>query len=71
MSDPISVQRAVARRGGGQERLDAQHARGKLTARERIAQLLDADSFQEIAPYIRTGTGTLAWISSGMPVTGS
>jgi propionyl-CoA carboxylase beta chain len=52
MSDPISEHRAAARRGGGQERVDAQHARGKLTARERITQLLDADSFQEIAPYI-------------------
>ncbi len=52
MTDPISEHRAAIRRGGGQERVDAQHARGKLTARERITQLLDADSFQEIAPYI-------------------
>ena len=33
--------------GGGQERIDAQHARGKLTARERIHVLLDPDSFEE------------------------
>ena len=33
--------------GGGQKRIDQQHERGKLTARERLAQLLDADSFQE------------------------
>ena len=51
MSDPISVQRAAVRLGGGQARIDAQHAKNKLTARERIAQFLDADSFQEIAPY--------------------
>ena len=51
MSDPISVHRATVRLGGGQARIDAQHARGKLTARERVAQFLDADSFQEIAPY--------------------
>lgn len=52
MADPISDKRAAARLGGGQERIDAQHARGKLTARERLDQLLDACSFQEIAPYM-------------------
>ena len=34
--------------GGGQQRVSAQHARGKLTARERIDQLLDSDSFVEV-----------------------
>lgn len=34
--------------GGGQERVEAQHSRGKLTARERIELLLDKESFQEI-----------------------
>jgi propionyl-CoA carboxylase beta chain len=33
--------------GGGAKRIDTQHARGKLTARERIALLLDQDSFRE------------------------
>ena len=50
--DPIAERRAAARRGGGQERVDAQHARGKLTARERIKRMLDAQSFEEIAPYV-------------------
>ena len=50
--DPIAEHRARARRGGGQKRIDAQHARGKLTARERIERLLDADSFEELAPYV-------------------
>ena len=60
MHDPISAQRVAARLGGGQERIDAQHERGKLTARERINRLLDPDSFQEIAPYMahrHTGFG--------------
>ena len=39
-------QRALA--GGGQKRIDEQHRRGKLTARERLALLLDEGSFQEI-----------------------
>lgn len=34
--------------GGGQARIDAQHAKGKLTARERLEVLLDADSFREL-----------------------
>jgi len=39
--------RAEARLGGGQERIDKQHAAGRLTARERIDMLLDPGSFEE------------------------
>ena len=39
--------------GGGQKRIDAQHARGKLTARERIALLLDRDSFEEFDTFVQ------------------
>jgi propionyl-CoA carboxylase beta chain len=39
--------RVGARQGGGQRRVDAQHGKGKLTARERIEVLFDADSFEE------------------------
>lgn len=39
--------RSDARLGGGQRRIDAQHAKGKLTARERVELLLDEDSFEE------------------------
>ena len=42
----------AARIGGGQERIDAQHARGKLTARERIDLLLDPGSFVEMDMYV-------------------
>ncbi|WMJ71649.1 acyl-CoA carboxylase subunit beta [Cytophagaceae bacterium ABcell3] len=38
--------------GGGQKRIDAQHKRGKLTARERIALLLDEGSFEEIGKFV-------------------
>jgi propionyl-CoA carboxylase beta chain len=38
--------------GGGQHRIDEQHARGKLTARERIFILLDKNSFQEIDKFV-------------------
>ena len=59
-ADPVAAHRSAAHRGGGQERVDAQHARGKLTARERITRILDADTFEEIAPYVEhrhTGFG--------------
>lgn len=39
--------RADALLGGGQKRIDTQHARGKLTARERISLLVDEGSFRE------------------------
>jgi propionyl-CoA carboxylase beta chain len=43
----LEEKRAAARLGGGQRRIDAQHAKGKLTARERIELLLDPSSFEE------------------------
>jgi len=43
----LEEKRAAARLGGGQKRIDAQHAKGKLSARERIELLLDAKSFEE------------------------
>ena len=38
--------------GGGQKRIDAQHKKGKLTARERIALLVDENSFEEIGKFV-------------------
>ncbi len=38
--------------GGGQKRIDQQHAKGKMTARERIGYLLDKDSFEEIDKFV-------------------
>jgi len=43
---------AEARAGGDERRIKRQHARGKLTARERIDLLLDPDSFEELDPFI-------------------
>jgi propionyl-CoA carboxylase beta chain len=43
----LQQKRAAAELGGGQARIEAQHAKGKLTARERIELLLDADTFEE------------------------
>ena len=43
----LEEKRQLARLGGGQKRIDAQHAKGKLTARERLELLLDNNSFEE------------------------
>src|ERR1700741_4406253 len=43
----LEEKRAAARLGGGQQRINTQHSKGKLTARERIELLFDADSFEE------------------------
>merc|ERR1711976_817454 len=48
----IADKRAQALIGGGQRRIDAQHKKGKLTARERIAVLLDPNSFVETDMYV-------------------
>jgi acetyl-CoA carboxylase carboxyltransferase component len=44
--------RQQAQLGGGQKRIDAQHAKGKLTARERIEILLDENSFVELDAFV-------------------
>ena len=41
-----------AETGGGQDRIEAQHTKGKLTARERLDLLLDSNSFIEIDKYV-------------------
>src|SRR6187549_3174436 len=50
--EKLEVKRAEARLGGGQKRIDAQHARGKLTARERVELLLDEGSFEEFDMFV-------------------
>ena len=43
----LNEKKDKARLGGGQTRIDKQHAKGKMTARERLDYLFDAGSFQE------------------------
>ncbi|MDX5360034.1 MAG: acyl-CoA carboxylase subunit beta [Alphaproteobacteria bacterium] len=50
--DELERKRAQARLGGGQKRIDAQHAKGKLTARERVEVLLDEGSFEEYDMFV-------------------
>ena len=53
--------RAKAMQGGGEERVARQHARGKLTARERIDLLLDPGSFQEIDTFVWKNSPGMGW----------
>ncbi|HOT00146.1 MAG TPA: acyl-CoA carboxylase subunit beta [Acidobacteriota bacterium] len=57
MSTPEKIERLramreTARQGGGRDRIDAQHAKGKMTARERIDALLDKGTFVELDMFV-------------------
>jgi propionyl-CoA carboxylase beta chain len=52
MLERLEDRRAQARLGGGTKRIEAQHARGKLTARERLELLLDKGSFEEFDMFV-------------------
>ncbi len=48
----LRQRREEARLGGGMRRIEQQHAKGKLTARERIDLLVDEGSFQELGAFV-------------------
>jgi propionyl-CoA carboxylase beta chain len=50
--DKLEARRARARAGGGKARVEAQHKRGKLTARERVDLLMDKGSFEEFDMFV-------------------
>ena len=71
----LERRRAAALLGGGQARIDAQHAKGKLTARERLDVLLDAGSFAELDMFVEHNCTDFGMESQRVPgdgvVTGS
>jgi len=50
--EELERRRAAARMGGGEKRIEAQHKKGRLTARERLDILLDPGSFEELDMYV-------------------
>lgn len=50
--DELAERRRIVEMGGGLEKIRAQHARGKLTARERVDLLLDEGTFVELNPFV-------------------
>jgi methylmalonyl-CoA carboxyltransferase 12S subunit len=66
----LDTKRAAVAGGGGQERIDKQHAAGKLTARERVERLVDRNSFQEIAQFARHRATYFGMADREMPADG-
>jgi propionyl-CoA carboxylase beta chain len=53
MLEKLEARRVEARAGGGEKRIEAQHKRGKLSARERIELLMDHGSFEELDMFVQ------------------
>ena len=51
--DKLQSKRNEASLGGGEKRIESQHSKGKLTARERLEYLLDKGSFEEIGAFVK------------------
>ncbi len=66
----LRERKATVEAGGGQERHDKQHQQGKLTARERIAELLDPGSFEEVGLLAQHRTTMFGMDKATMPADG-
>jgi methylmalonyl-CoA carboxyltransferase large subunit len=66
----LDAKRAELKLGGGQERIDKQHQGGKLTARERVASLVDSNSFQEIGVFALHRSTYFGMAGKEMPADG-
>ncbi|MEM8914368.1 MAG: acyl-CoA carboxylase subunit beta [Pseudomonadota bacterium] len=65
--EELEAKRAAARLGGGQKRIDAQHSKGKLTARERLEVLLDPGSFEEWDMFVEHRCGDFGMAEARVP----
>jgi propionyl-CoA carboxylase beta chain len=65
--DQLEARRAGARLGGGRGRVEAQHAKGKLTARERLEVLLDEGSFEEFDMFVSHRCADFGMAASAFP----
>src|SRR5262245_59599210 len=65
--EKLEARRARAREGGGKARVEAQHKRGKLTARERVALLLDKDTFEEFDMFVEHRTAEFGMDKTRIP----
>src|SRR5919106_1598786 len=73
--EELEKRRAQARLGGGEKRIEAQHAKGRLTARERLRVLLDPGSFEEYDMFVEHACADFGMEAQKVPgdgvVTGS
>ena len=65
--EELERRRLAARLGGGEKRIEAQHAKGKLTARERLDVLLDKDSFEEWDVFVEHRCGDFNMTDKTIP----
>src|SRR5258707_5945371 len=65
--DKLELRRGQARLGGGQARIEAQHKRGKLTARERLELLMDKGSFEEVDMFVEHRSADFGMENSRIP----
>ena len=65
--DKLEARRAKAREGGGIARVEAQHQRGKLTARERVELLMDKGSFEEFDMFVEHRTSEFGMAEQKIP----
>ena len=65
--EELERRRLAARLGGGEKRIEAQHAKGKLTARERLDVLLDKDSFEEWDVFVEHRCGDFNMVDKTIP----
>ncbi|MGA1695934.1 MAG: acyl-CoA carboxylase subunit beta [Arenicellales bacterium] len=65
--EELERRRLAARLGGGEKRIEAQHAKGKLTARERLDVLLDKDSFEEWDVFVEHRCGDFNMADKTIP----
>src|SRR5437868_11070851 len=65
--DKLEARRARARAGGGKARVEAQHKRGKLTARERVDLLMDQDTFEEFDMFVEHRTSEFGMERTKIP----
>src|ERR687892_69590 len=73
--EELEKRRELARLGGGEKRIEAQHAKGRLTARERLSVLLDPGSFEEYDMFVEHNCADFGMETQKIPgdgvVTGS
>src|SRR5262249_8685479 len=68
--EKLEERRVRARAGGGEARIEAQHKRGKLTARERLELLMDKGSFEEFDMFVEHRSAEFGMEKSRIPVDG-
>jgi len=68
--ETLNEARAKVEAGGGEKRLEKQRASGKMTARERLADLLDEGTFQETGAFRKNRTTTFGMDKADMPADG-